>query len=68
MSVAISPGRRADKPAGLHGKVAIVAQHPMGRIGEPDEVATAIVFRPPTRPRSSPMRCCRPVDGGFLAR
>lgn len=57
--------------AGLEGDDAVrqqlVAQHPIGRLGEPEEVAALVLWL------SSPAASFAtggyyPVDGGFLAR
>jgi NAD(P)-dependent dehydrogenase (short-subunit alcohol dehydrogenase family) len=66
---AVAPGtintaavRRMD-PAGI---AAGVAKHPMGRIGEPAEVANAILFLASDE-ASFITGAILPVDGGFLA-
>ena len=37
---------------------AMIANTPLGRVAEPDDVAGAVRFLAPTRPRSSRARCC----------
>jgi NAD(P)-dependent dehydrogenase (short-subunit alcohol dehydrogenase family) len=72
---AVAPGtintervqRLPDEPGGPEYLDAIVAQHPMGRLGEPDEVAHAIVFLASDE-ASFITGAVLPVDGGFLAR
>jgi NAD(P)-dependent dehydrogenase (short-subunit alcohol dehydrogenase family) len=71
---AVAPGtintervqRLPDEPGGPEYLQAIVAQHPMGRLGEPDEVAAAIVFLA-SDDASFITGAVLPVDGGFLA-
>lgn len=55
-----------DEPGGPEYLEAIVAQHPMGRLGEPAEVAAAIAFLA-SDDASFITGAVLPVDGGFLA-
>jgi NAD(P)-dependent dehydrogenase (short-subunit alcohol dehydrogenase family) len=55
-----------DEPGGPEYLEAILAQHPMGRLGRPDEVASAIVFLAGDD-ASFITGAVLPVDGGFLA-
>jgi NAD(P)-dependent dehydrogenase (short-subunit alcohol dehydrogenase family) len=72
---AVAPGtintervqRLPDEPGGPEYLEAIVAQHPMGRLGRPDEVAAAIMFLAGDD-ASFITGVVLPVDGGFLAR
>lgn len=72
---AVAPGtintervqRLPDEPGGPEYLEAIVAQHPMGRLGEPVEVAAAILFLA-SDDASFVTGAVLPVDGGFLAR
>jgi NAD(P)-dependent dehydrogenase (short-subunit alcohol dehydrogenase family) len=71
---AVAPGtintervrRLPDEPGGLEYLESIVAQHPMGRLGDPDEVAAAILFLASDE-ASFITGAVLPVDGGFLA-
>ena len=71
---AVAPGtintdrvqRLPAEPGGPEYLEAIVAQHPMGRLGEPDEVASAILFLA-SDDASFITGAVLPVDGGFLA-
>jgi NAD(P)-dependent dehydrogenase (short-subunit alcohol dehydrogenase family) len=71
---AVAPGtintervqRLPDEPGGPEYLDAMVAQHPMGRLGRPDEVAAAIVFLAGDD-ASFITGAVLPVDGGFLA-
>ena len=71
---AVAPGtintervqRLPDEPGGPEYLGAIVAQHPMGRLGDPDEVAAAILFLA-SDDASFITGAVLPVDGGFLA-
>jgi len=55
-----------DEPGGPEYLERIIAQHPMGRLGRPDEVASAIVFLASDE-ASFITGAMLPVDGGFLA-
>jgi len=55
-----------DEPGGSEYLAAIEQMHPMGRIGEPAEVASAIVFLASDE-ASFITGAVLPVDGGFLA-
>jgi NAD(P)-dependent dehydrogenase (short-subunit alcohol dehydrogenase family) len=55
-----------DEPGGAEYLAAIEQMHPMGRIGEPSEVAGAIVFLASDE-ASFITGVVLPVDGGFLA-
>jgi NAD(P)-dependent dehydrogenase (short-subunit alcohol dehydrogenase family) len=55
-----------DEPGGAEYLAAIEQMHPMGRIGEPAEVASAIVFLASDE-ASFITGAVLPVDGGFLA-
>jgi len=71
---AVAPGttntervqRLPDEPGGLEYLESIKAAHPMGRLGEPGEVAEAILFLASDR-ASFITGAILPVDGGFLA-
>ena len=55
-----------DEPGGPEYLTAIEAMHPMGRIGEPGEVAAAILFLA-SNDASFVTGVILPVDGGYLA-
>jgi NAD(P)-dependent dehydrogenase (short-subunit alcohol dehydrogenase family) len=55
-----------DEPGGAEYLAAIERMHPMGRIGEPPEVARAILFLASDE-ASFVTGAILPVDGGFLA-
>ena len=55
-----------DEPGGAEYIEQIVRMHPMGRLGEPDEVARAIVFLASDE-ASFITGVVLPVDGGYLA-
>lgn len=71
---AVAPGtirtdrvrRLADEPGGREYLRTVEAQHPMGRLGEPEEVAAAIAFLASDE-ASFITGAVIPVDGGFLA-
>lgn len=48
-------------------KAALIAAHPIGRLGLPDEVAEPVVWLASDR-ASFVTGSCHPVDGGYLAR
>lgn len=72
---AVAPGtintervkRLPEEPGGPEYLEVIKAAHPMGRLGEPSEVAEAILFLASDR-ASFITGAILPVDGGFLAR
>lgn len=55
-----------DEPGGAEYLAAVEAQHPMGRMGEPAEVASAIAFLA-SDDASFITGAVLPVDGGYLA-
>ncbi|PQD97720.1 short-chain dehydrogenase [Mycobacterium sp. EPG1] len=55
-----------DEPGGTEYLAAVEAQHPMGRMGEPAEVAAAIAFLA-SDDASFITGAVLPVDGGYLA-
>jgi NAD(P)-dependent dehydrogenase (short-subunit alcohol dehydrogenase family) len=55
-----------DEPGGTEYLEAVKAAHPMGRLGEPSEVANAILFLASDE-ASFITGAILPVDGGFLA-
>lgn len=71
---AVAPGtirtervqRLPEEPGGVEYLQAIEKMHPMGRIGEPEEVATAILFLA-SDDASFITGVVLPVDGGYLA-
>jgi NAD(P)-dependent dehydrogenase (short-subunit alcohol dehydrogenase family) len=71
---AVAPGtintervqRLPDEPGGTEYLEAVKAAHPMGRLGEPSEVARAILFLASDE-ASFITGAILPVDGGFLA-
>jgi NAD(P)-dependent dehydrogenase (short-subunit alcohol dehydrogenase family) len=71
---AVAPGtintervkRLPDEPGGVEYLEAIKQAHPMGRIGEPEEVAKAILFLA-SDDASFITGAILPVDGGYLA-
>ena len=74
---ASTPSRRArsapsasrqlpDEPGGAEYLAAIEKMHPMGRLGEPEEVAKAILFLA-SDDASFITGAILPVDGGYLA-
>lgn len=71
---AVAPGtirtervrRLADEPGGPEYLAAIEAMHPIGRLGDPAEVAAAIAFLA-GRDASFVTGVVLPVDGGYLA-
>lgn len=71
---AVAPGtirtervlRLPDEPGGVEYLAAIETMHPMGRIGEPAEVAAAILFLASDE-ASFITGVVLPVDGGYLA-
>lgn len=69
---AVGPGfihtpmiRKLESDAAMHD--AIVAAHPIGRLGRPEEVAELVVWLASER-ASFVSGACYPVDGGYLAR
>jgi NAD(P)-dependent dehydrogenase (short-subunit alcohol dehydrogenase family) len=71
---AVAPGtintervqRLPEEPGGIEYLEAVKAAHPMGRLGEPSEVAKAILFLASDK-ASFITGAILPVDGGFLA-
>jgi NAD(P)-dependent dehydrogenase (short-subunit alcohol dehydrogenase family) len=71
---AVAPGtintervqRLPEEPGGIEYLEAVKAAHPMGRLGEPSEVAKAILFLASDE-ASFITGAILPVDGGFLA-
>lgn len=71
---AVAPGtirtervqRLPDEPGGAEYLAAVELMHPMGRIGEPAEVASAVVFLA-SDDASFITGAVLPVDGGYLA-
>jgi NAD(P)-dependent dehydrogenase (short-subunit alcohol dehydrogenase family) len=71
---AVAPGtirtervkRLPEEPGGIEYLQAIEKMHPMGRIGEPSEVAQAILFLA-SDDSSFITGAILPVDGGYLA-
>jgi len=55
-----------EEPGGIEYIEAIERLHPMGRLGEPEEVAQAIAFLASDR-ASFITGAILPVDGGYLA-
>jgi NAD(P)-dependent dehydrogenase (short-subunit alcohol dehydrogenase family) len=72
---AVAPGtirtervrRLPEEPGGIEYVEEIVRMHPMGRLGEPEEVAEAIAFLASDQ-ASFITGAVLPVDGGYLAR
>lgn len=58
--------RIPDLPGGAEYLAEIEGMHPMGRLGEPDEVASAIIFLA-SDDASFITGAVLPVDGGYLA-
>jgi NAD(P)-dependent dehydrogenase (short-subunit alcohol dehydrogenase family) len=58
--------RLPEEPGGVEYLAAIEQMHPMGRIGEPSEVAAAILFLA-SADASFITGVILPVDGGYLA-
>ena len=54
-----------DEPGGLEYLEVVKAAHPMGRLGEPSEVANAILFLVSDE-ASFITGCDYPIDGGFI--
>jgi NAD(P)-dependent dehydrogenase (short-subunit alcohol dehydrogenase family) len=59
--------RLPEEPGGQEYIEEIERMHPMGRLGEPEEVAEAIVFLASDQ-ASFITGAILPVDGGYLAR